>query len=266
MNNLRKWILFAAVILGLIGCKGFTEKLAIQADGSGQYSYHIDMSNLLDKDFLGFIVPLMMQEMGEEIDLGDSENLAEDLMKEITGKNNIDIDSTFQFGSGPDKLTSQFKHPQITSKAELHVKLSLAEEIATAELTLPFKSFGDIDLFWDDVKNMASKTDKADPKMLQALTRGTDLVNMTKNKLIRKPIELKNEELEELRKGEMYSVMKMIFGAANYNLEYEFPGKVKKSTIEGSEISGNKVTASYNLLDVIEGREKLDGMIKFKRK
>ena len=59
---------------------------------------------------------------------------------------------------------------------------------------------------------------------------------------------------------------KMFFSAASYKTVYHFPGKVKKATMSGAEIDGKTVTINNSFLDLMEGKAKMEGEIKFKKR
>jgi hypothetical protein len=56
----------------------------------------------------------------------------------------------------------------------------------------------------------------------------------------------------------------MFFSDSYFTTTYYLPGDVQKATMAGAEISSNKVVVKTPMLDVMDGKGKADGQIRFK--
>ena len=55
----------------------------------------------------------------------------------------------------------------------------------------------------------------------------------------------------------------MFLGTAKYTTIYNLPNRVKKVKMANAKIDGNTVTVENSMLDIMEGKAKLDGQISF---
>jgi hypothetical protein len=63
--------------------------------------------------------------------------------------------------------------------------------------------------------------------------------------------------------AEDLEMMKMFLGTAKYKTIYNLPSRVKKTKIANAKIDGNTVTVENSMLEILEGKAKLDGEISF---
>ena len=55
----------------------------------------------------------------------------------------------------------------------------------------------------------------------------------------------------------------MFLGTAKYKTIYNLPNRIKKTKIPNGKIDGNTLTVENSMLDILEGKAKLDGEISF---
>ena len=67
--------------------------------------------------------------------------------------------------------------------------------------------------------------------------------------------------LGEMEEG--MEMMKMMMGGAKYTSIYHLPKKPKKIDFPGAKVDGKTVTLSHSYLDLIEGKVKMGGSIKY---
>jgi hypothetical protein len=243
-----KQLFFSLLVMAsfaLTGCFDVTEELFLKKGGSGSYKITMDMSSIMDPS-MQQMLKSAMNEQGADMDEDDP----------------IEIDTMMYFKDMKPEVLADLERPEVFKNAFMHMDMSDSRETLIIEYGLDFEKIEDIDYF---NKNMSKFTDDPMGGGLAAsgggfLPSAEKLFSLNKKNLTRNPAEQSDLGVSE---EEMEMVM-MMMGTAKYKTIYNFPGKVKKVTIEGAKIDGNKVIVQESLIDILKGEIDMSGDIKFK--
>ena len=242
-------LLIAALSFTFTGCIDVIEQLFMNKDGSGKYVMTMDMSTIMSEEMRGMI-EMMMQQEGA----ADQNPFGEGMPEEL--------DSLFYFKDVNPDAVKKLDRPEVFEKAYMHIQMSQSKELFVMELGLDFKDISDIEYFNSKISEVAGE------QMGGAFGPGmfggggnSKMFGLQGKKLTRYPASGSGDlPMSEEEK----SMMRMMFMDASYRTEYVFPKKVKKTSMVGAEIEGNKLTLERPLIDVIEGKGDMAGWIKFK--
>lgn len=237
------------------GCFEFIETVSLNKDGSGDFSLKVDMSGLMQDEFMKSMI---LQGIAEaDVDLDNAEALFE-------------TDSTIYFSDLPAEARKAFsEYPDLPDRMKMVIKISESEELMFFDFQLAFKSVEEIDFMLSNLDKLGDATGDNPASGLTELLPGMSekgIFKWSKKQLTRMPSEsdpsalgMESDELE---------MAKMMMSSAKYTTIYHFPGKVKKVSNKNSVISGNSktVTTEVSFLDMLEGDADIDNEIKFKGK
>jgi hypothetical protein len=243
-----KFIFMRTVLLPLLilcllctSCFEITEDIVLRKDGSGKYSLKMDMS--------GFFSDPMLKGL-----MASSEQ--KEPMK--------NIDSMVYLKDMPDSLFAD--NPDLWKRVSLRILANQEKEQLFTTFFLDFKSVDEISYLAKNIDKVMSKA-KAGPfdseKSAEApptgfLTEGISYMLEGK--------ELKRTTInpEPKEGGDDMEMMKAFLGSAKYHINMEMPGKVKSVTIPNAKVKGKKVTIEASLLEMMENKLVLDGLVKYK--
>lgn len=234
-------------LLGLTSCIDMLEELSLNKDGSGTYNITFDMSGIYNDPMMkGMMEEMMQGEDGLSLENGLSE----------------EMDTLIRFADMPAERKQQLEKPEFWDRVSMRMIMSESQKAFRTELKLDFKSLDEIDYFYKNLDKI-SDDDQAGGMgggMPEFLPSG-GLFSLNKRTLERLPSPQAKNTMSE----EEMNMVKMFFAAATYKTVYNLPGRVKKTTIPGAEVAGKTVTISHPFLEMMEGKAKMDGMIKFRR-
>ena len=144
----------------------------------------------------------------------------------------------------------------------MRIVMSEEKKAFKSELKLDFTSVADIDYFYKNLDKLSDENSGAIGGGMADFLPVTGLFKLNKRNLTRMPSPKVDNNLNDDELG----MAKMFFSAATYKTVYHFPGKVKKATMSGAEIDGKTVTINNSFLDLMEGKAKMEGEIKFKKR
>jgi hypothetical protein len=72
-----------------------------------------------------------------------------------------------------------------------------------------------------------------------------------------------DSELLKEEQGDDLEMMKTFMESAEYKVFYQLPDKVKHTSLSGAKVEGNKVSMVVPLMDVMQNKVSLNGMIRF---
>lgn len=241
MKNLLSAFLMVA-LFSLTGCFDVIEEMDLNRDGSGKYTLTFDMSGLFTDPFMKEMMESTIKEQG----------LADEKME---------VDTVVYLKNAPDSLRKKFDRPDFLDKIVMRSTISESKKKMVTSIELDFDEVSDIDYFYKNMEKLGDQNQGAGG----ALSPGSGfmpsgaLFTYGKKKLSRlpapKPSAEQNEEME---------MVKMFLGEATYKTIYHLPGKVKKATMANAEIDGQTVVVTTSYLDLIDGKAKLAGEIRFK--
>lgn len=266
MNYIK--LLFAfAVVLSLTSCT-ITERMMINENGGGKFSYEIDGSK-------------MMSMMGGAFK-GDSDK------KEGTeAKPKKAIDSTFSFkeifASKKDSIAKlPLEEQQRLKKMEnftMHMVMNEAKGEMRYSMDTDFKSVQDLQDLMSPMESMKSMSPKGmNSKKLGKASSALDNNSSTKyfydgksfKKIVSKSTGKKASSKKEAAKEDaeaqqMKESMEMIYGQSDFKIVYQFPKAVKSVSIPNALFSDDRktVTIEYPLKDYMESPDKLNFEIEF---
>lgn len=223
------------------GCFDIVEEVFLNKDGSGKYLMTMDMSGLLKDSF--------MKEMMKEEMKGD---LGSDLMEK---------DTVIYFKDVPETVELSDEDKKILENLQMRLSMSEKKAEMLIKLQLDFKNVTDI----NKMSEVMSKIG-ADQQVSSGMPGGNLMTgnnasfSFKKGLLSRLPVKMS----DAVKADESMEMMKMFLGDADYKTIYHLPGKVKKVDIPGAVIDGKTVTVTNRMLDMLDGKAKIDGAIKFK--
>lgn len=236
-------LLLSASLFTLTGCFDIVEEVFLNKNGSGKYLITMDMSSMFSDSFMKG----MMEEALAEQNGGAAGEMEKDTViyfKDISEE--------------ADLTTAEAK---LIENATMKMNMSQKNEKMLVVMEFPFQDVKDL----AEIMKIADKVG-ADENMGGGMMGGgmitskSALFELNKKTLARLPMPKPNTEEAE----EGMEMIKMFLGGATYKTIYHLPGKVKKTNIPGAEVDGNTVTVEASLLEMIDGKSKIDGTIKFK--
>lgn len=240
-------ILVLLVLVGstlLTGCFDIVEEVFLNKDGSGKYHVTMDMSGLFND-------PMMKSMMEEAIKQQSSMDADAPLEK----------DSIVYFKDLPeaDDLTADEK--KVLDNLIMHMTMSESKKQMLIRLEYDFKQV-------QDIQKMSAVLQKvgADQQVSGGMPGGGFMsgeaaaFTWKKGLLKRLPVKLK----APAEADENMEMMKMFLADAHYKSIYHLPGNVKKVSMPNATVEGKTVTVVNDLLQMLDGKAKLEGEIKFK--
>lgn len=252
---MKKWmiLLICACSFSLTSCINMLEELFLNRDGSGKYTITMDMSEMMKN-------PMMKGALQEAAQGAPEGTIPEKLEK----------DTMIQFANmaAPGVLTAE----ETQLMKDVAMKMSMSESKGEMFITIdmPFKKIDDLAKIGAVMQKIqpAQGDESADPLggmgALGSMASTEKQFELNKKTLVRLPVATQMEMLKGMFGEDQIEMVKMLFGSATYKTVYHLPGKVKKTKIAGAVVDGNTVTVSNGVIDIIEGKAKMDGEIKFK--
>lgn len=241
-------ITFLVLILAsfsLQSCLNIIEKLTLNRNGSGTYELTYDMSSMMTGMMRDMILQNMEEEGGEDNPFANAK---------VDGK--IELDTLIDMKDAP--MTDGIDvddMPEIMRKVKMRLKMSETQSLFTTTLTLAFNNVSEINEFYDAMSEMGDNGGG-----MTGLMPLNGLFKIDGNTLVRGKMTV-GEQADD----ENMEMMKMMMSGATYKTIYEFPKKVKGFTVANGEKTDKKtITATYDLLDIMEGKVDMAGKISFK--
>ncbi|MEM7101820.1 MAG: hypothetical protein AAF502_01740 [Bacteroidota bacterium] len=246
-------IFLAAFSITFTGCIDIIEEVFLKNDGTGKFTLTMDMSGLMQNEFMKSLIEEEMDKNTE----GDASNGIQDM------------DSTFYFSDAPDSIRAKFAdNPEFLEKVAMRTKVSEADGEFKIAFDLDFEKLSDIDYFFQNLAKLQEGTDGPGDMegLFPSVGQGQKLYALAGKKF--KRMDTSSGMSEMGMNEEDLSMMKMMFSGANYKTIYHLPGKVKKTSNPASEISDDKktVTTTIPMLDYLEGKANAANEVKFKKK
>lgn len=241
------FLLVAVMALTMSSCINLLEELTLKKDGSGSYNLTFDMSSLMSDDFLKG----MLQESAKE----------NEATKELS--ENLEKDTIIFLKDMPMEAKQKTGRPEFWNNVKIHMKMSEKEEKFFTSIQLNFDKLSDIDFFYKNLSTLMEENAESmgNGMIPNELLPGGALFKYDKKKLVRLPAPKSQTNAAEDENMEMF---KMFFSSATYTSVYNLPGRVTKTNMADAEIDGNTVKVSSSLMDMMEGKSKAQGEIRFK--
>ncbi len=237
-------LLLGASLTLLTSCFDIVEEVFLNKDGSGKYHITMDMSGL-------FTDPLM-------------KGMMEEALKQQAGADELgalEKDSIIYFKDLPEAADLSADEKKTLENMLMRMTMSESKKQMLVRIEYNFKKV-------DDINKMSKVLAKvgADQQLGGGMPGGGlmsgESANFSwkKGALKRLPMAIK----APAEMDENMEMMKMFLGSASYKTIYHLPGKAKKVTIPNATLDGSTVTIENKMLDVMDGKVKMDGEIKFK--
>ncbi len=247
---MKKTLLLVLVAISILatGCISIIEELSLNKDGSGTFSYTIDMAALME---LGVL------------------NQARAMSEEGGEQEAIEVDTVINAYASLDEkgqLTDMEK-PDFWKKVKIVSKISESEKIGTISFILDFKQISDIDYFLNNIGKLFENDEMTGMLGSMNLLGNTGSPYSLKGRSLSRAKQQANGEITEAMKEEGGEMMKMMLTGAKYITIYNLPGKASKVSNTTAEISneGKTVKLEVDLLEYLEGKADLATAIKYKK-
>jgi hypothetical protein len=249
-----KFFLTVACMFFLAGCFEINEGIDVKADGSGVYSVHTDMSQLLQA---------MQTYLGKE-----------EMDKQLPPNN---IDTTVMMRTLLDTAKNiSDENKALIKDGYVHLKLNIGEKKFESDIVIPFKSQSDLQKLYNSMNNqtlgfnqlfkgMAGKPDTAssgNDQGMPDMNQFNAIYDFASHDglLSRK---LNQEKWNALQQSPQFAQMKEAGNAGisiPYTLTISVPRPVKKVDNELAKLfpDRKKVVIQYNLIEVFEHPEKFE--------
>lgn len=256
--NWKKLFLPLFLVLFLLSCYEVQEGIVIDANGSGTYSTHMDLAQMID----------MMQSFA-----GDEMN--KDGMDKV-------IDTTFSMRSFTDtakNLTAEQR--ELMGNGKIHLQMNLKEKILKLDSDFPFKNYSQLQLllagtsgmsgFSNAMKSVFNKTDSNEPDSPKDPEGDFDQIGSVydavandgtlSKKLNRPKFDALMAKPELAQMGEIANSGIEIL----YTTTIKLPRPVKSVDNAMIKVSDDKKTLhfSYNYLEVFQNPDKFSYTITF---
>lgn len=242
MRKILVLLLLASTTL-LSGCFDIVEEIFLNKDGSGKYHVTMDMSGL-------FSDPMM-------------KGMVEEALKQQSGTTTMAMekDSIIYFKDLKQAEELSTEEKKVLENILMRMTMSESKKQLLIRIEYNFNQV-------DDIKKMNEIFQKigADQQLGGGMLSGGMMsgeaaaFSWKKGLLKRLPLNVDNE----VKNDENMEMVKMFLETATYKTIYHLPGKVKKTDIPKAKVEGETVTIENSLIDLLEGKAKLDGQIKFK--
>ena len=250
-----KKIVFALLfgsLFTLTSCIDVLEEMRLNRNGSGSYSLSFDMSSLLEDPTMKSMMEQMLKSEGDiQIDglrLGDGDAL--------------EIDTVMYLKDTPEAASLVEEKPKLWESVQMKMQISESKKKMITSLNMEFEDVEDIDYFFRSLEKAGAGNAMAGGMLGSngIIPTGRALFKLKKKQLVREAPEVPKEATE----GDQMDMAKMFLAMATYRTVYHLPGKVKKVSIADAKIDGKTVTVDIPFLDILEGKAKLEGTIKYK--
>ncbi len=249
-----KFLLTVVSMFFLAGCFEINEDINVKADGSGVYSVHTDMSQLLQA---------MQSYLGKD-----------EMDKQMPSKN---IDTTVMMKTLVDtakNITAEDK--ALIKDGSVHLKLNIEQKVFNSDIVIPFKSLSDLQKLYNSMNNqslgfnqlfkgMAGKTDTAssgNDNSMPDMNQFNAIYDFESHDglLSRK---LNADKWKALQQSPQYAQMKDAGSmgiSIPYTLTINVPRPVKKVDNILAKLfpDRKKVIIQYNLIEVFDHPEKFE--------
>ncbi|MFT6936354.1 MAG: hypothetical protein ACJA1N_000650 [Saprospiraceae bacterium] len=251
MKKLKLLVIVAITIMAT-SCISIIEELTLNKDGSGTFSYTIDITALMELGVMD-----QARSMTEEI-----------------GDDKIEVDTVMNayLTMEANGQLEDMEKPEFWKKVRLISKISEKEKVGNISFILDFDKIEEVDFFLKNLSKLLETDETAEMLGSMGLigNSGAGSPFTFKKKLFSKSLtrakQESSSELSKVMEEEGGEMMKMMLQGAEYTTVVNLPGKTKKVSNAKSITSNDDktVTLSVDLLDYLEGKADLSNNIKFK--
>lgn len=246
-----KLLVVVAITIMATSCISIIEELTLNKDGSGTFSYSIDLTALMELGIMD-----QARAMSEELD-----------------EEAIELDTVMSaYATLEAKGTlADMDKPEFWKKVRMVSKISESEKVGKISFILDFDEIGEVDYFMKNISKLLETDETA------GMLGGMGLMGSEsgspynfKKKLFSKSLirekQEGNSELTDAMEEEGGEMMKMMLQGGEYITIVNLPSKAKKVSNNAATTSndGKTITVAVDLLDYLGGKADLSNEIKFK--
>ena len=268
-------LLFALLLMLTLTSCNITEKMIINDNGSGKFTYDIDGTK-------------MMSMLGSAFKSEGEDGIKKNKKETVNRKNKKVVDSTFtfkeMFASKQDSIAklSPEEQAKIKNMERFSVRTIIDEEkeIMSYSMFTEFNSISELQGLISPVESMKSISPIGQnsggmgmaPDALEDNSSTSFFYDGKTFKKIVAKVEMKKEVTEVVEEGseddlgaKMTESLNMFYDQSNFKIVYQFPKAVKKVSIENALYSEDRktITIEYPLKDYMENPDKLSFDIVF---
>ena len=275
-----KILLSLLIIFNLTSCS-ITEKIIINENGSGKFSYEIDGSQMMS----------MMGNAFKDLESDEKDAKTKKKNKDEIVKKSKTIDSTFTFkelfANKQDSISKL--SPEEQAKIKKMERFSVRTVVNDEQRKMNYSIFTDFANISElqDVMSPLESMKSISPTGQQASGMGMAPTALEENsstqyqydgitfkkivsKLTKKkeePKEVEETTTEESEAQKLKESMEMFYGQSSYKVVYQFPKAVKKVSVENALYSEDRktITIEYSLKEYMEAPEKLNLEVEFEK-
>jgi len=258
------WLIAIAFTFTFTGCIDILEELILKKDGTGTYTFTMDMSGMLESaDMLQMMQGMFEEEEEEELDpmmdnyLGSPSDRSTAEAENPFGE---DVDRKYYLTELPEDERPELKHAHLLDKVFIHQVVNKEKKIMTMTFGVDFQKLSDIDNMMEDLENIMPKQEENN--MLPGMGMGSGsmmpppangrLFNLKGKNLVRAAQD--NSAASQMITEQEMAMMAMFFAGGKYKAIYHLPGRVTKVSGEGATSDGNKVTVSHDIDKFLFGK------------
>lgn len=245
--KIKKLLLLFVLTISLVSCM-FTEEIYLKNDGSGTYTFKMDMSQMV--------------ESMKEISTKDSLKPSKIIDSVIYFKDILELrkDSILQLEPADRQSL------EALADLRLHMFIDEEEDKMLLDFSMDFKELAELKNMQDKIsKAQALNENKGDDSGLKSKA---DIVYSYKKNIFKREVIMKNltdDELDDVEKSIKQS--DSFLDGTMYKIIYHFESPIKKVSYKGAQISDDKKTMTIEVpLDsVMKNPKWLDFEVKLKR-
>lgn len=242
-----KRILFLCLVASmtlLTGCLNIVEEVFLNKDGSGKYHITMDMSQLFTDPFMKGMMEEALKQQGG-----------------IDASAPLEKDSVVYFKDTNQAEDLSAEDKKVLDNLLMRMTMSESKKQLLVRLEYDFKNISEVNKMSQVLQKIGADEQVGGGMPGGGLMTGESANFAWKKGLLsRLPVAMK----KSAEADENMEMMKMFLENATYKTIYHLPGKAKKVTIPNATIDGSTVTVENNMLNLMDGKVKLDGDIKFK--
>lgn len=244
---MRKFNLLVLLLalFSLQSCFDVVENMKVNKNGSGTYELTYDLSSVMANG--------MMKEM-----LKESMQSEEGPFANMMVDGAVEMDTVIQLKDSPLAEEMEGDVPEVMKKAKMAMNMSESQGVFKIVLSLDFDKVAEIADFYKLLQETGE-----DQQGFGAMMPSNGLFQLNGKTLTRQAMDV-SAASEAMGDDESMAMMKMMMAGATYTTIYEFPKKVKSTTIPDAEVGKKTVTVTRDFLKIMEGKGDLAGKIKFK--
>lgn len=267
------WLI--ALAFTFTGCIDILEELVLKKDGTGTYSFTMDMSGMLESSDMFS----MMQDMFEEEELEEEPDpMMDNYLGSPSERNQQsgtepfgeDVDNRYYLSELPQDERPSLKHAHLMDKVFIHQIVNQEKKIMTMTFGVDFTKLSDIDQMMEDLENIMPKQEENDMlsgmgmspgSMMPPAANGQMFALKGKN-LVRAAQD--NSATAGMVSEQEMAMMAMFFAGGKYRATYHFPGRVTKVTGKNATSDGNTVTVEHGIDQFLFGKQDFSLDISFR--